>query len=242
MLKKSIVQLLCLFVFILPLQESTFAQVENSSTVAHPYSSEVQSRETTFRFAPARLTSSFFLSLLIDLVFVFILVRFVYYPIYEKKDFFFTFFLFNLIIFIITFLFNRIELSTGAAFGIFAVFSLLRYRTEDISAKDMTYLFIVIALGLVNSVSKESLVDVLLLDSIVVVVAYALDGNLFIKNEQNQTIQYDNLELVKPANKVALLEDLKLRTGLDIHKMSVSKVDFLKNTASIKIYYYNLAQ
>jgi hypothetical protein len=135
-------------------------------------------------------------------------------------------------------LFNRIELSTGAAFGIFAVFSLLRYRTEDISAKDMTYLFIVIAIGLVNSVSRGNVFDVLIIDSIVVAAAYALDGNLFMKNELVQTIQYENIEMIKPVNHTALKEELKNRTGLNIHKISVSKVDFVKSTSSIKVYYY----
>lgn len=184
------------------------------------------------------LNAPFFVSLIANLLFVFILIRFVYYPIYLKKDFFFTFFLFNTLVFIITYLFNSVELSTGAAFGIFAIFSLLRYRTEDIAAKDMTYLFIVIALGLVNAILQSNSFDILIVDSIVVGMAFALDGNLFIKNELIQTIQYDNMEMIKPINEEALMSDLKNRTGLNIHKVRVGKIDFVKNSASIKVFYY----
>jgi hypothetical protein len=86
---------------------------------------------------------------LIDILFMLILMRFVYYKFYKRSDLFFTFFIFNIVIFLISFLLNKVELSMGAAFGLFAVFSMLRYRTEDISIKDMSYLFLVIAIGLV---------------------------------------------------------------------------------------------
>ncbi|MBI2269822.1 MAG: DUF4956 domain-containing protein [Bacteroidetes bacterium] len=194
---------------------------------------------TLFQIEQRSLNMYFFTALLIDIIFVFILIRFIYYSIYGKKDFFFTFFLFNILVFIITYLFNKIELSTGAAFGIFAVFSLLRYRTEDISAKDMTYLFIVIALGLVNSIDRGNIIDILVIDLIVVIAAYMLDGSLFMKNEMVQSIQYGNLEMIKPEKLGALKEDLKRLTGLNIHKVSIYKVDFVKNSANIKIYYYD---
>ena len=140
--------------------------------------------------------------------------------------------------FFITYLLNKVELSTGAAFGLFAVFSLLRYRTEDISAKDMTYLFIVIALGLVTAVNKGNIYEICIINIIVIFIAFMIDGNLLLKNEMIKNIQYENIEMIKPENHVALLEDLKKRTGLNIHKISIGKVDFLRDTAIVKIYYY----
>ncbi len=184
------------------------------------------------------LTESFLIRLLIDLVTMLILVRLVYHKIYKKKDFFFTFFLFNLIIYVLTFMLNKVELSFGAAFGLFAVFSLLRYRTENISPKDMTYLFVVIALGLINSVSKGTYLEIALLDLFIIAFVYALDGNLLIKNEMVQIVQYENIQNIKPANHSVLIEDLKHRTGLDIHKVEIESIDFLKDTARIKVYYY----
>ncbi|HOX82182.1 MAG TPA: DUF4956 domain-containing protein [Chryseolinea sp.] len=184
------------------------------------------------------LTEGFLIRLLIDLVTMLILVRLVYHKIYKKKDFFFTFFLFNLIIYVLTYMLNKVEMSFGAAFGLFAVFSLLRYRTENISPKDMTYLFVVIALGLITSVSKGTYLEIAALNLFIIAFVYALDGNLLIKNEMVQIIQYENIQNIKPANHGALIGDLKNRTGLDIHKIEIEAIDFLKDTARIKVYYY----
>lgn len=186
-----------------------------------------------------KLGIKFFTRLAINFVSVLLLIRTIYYPIYRKKDFFFTFFQFNLVIFIITYLLNKVDLSMGAAFGLFAVFSLLRYRTEDISAKDMTYLFIVIALGLINAVNKGTYFETALINLVILFFAYFLDGNFFIKNETSQSIVYENIEMIKPENQHLLIEELKKRTGLDIHKISIGKVDFMRDTAMVKIYYFD---
>ena len=194
--------------------------------------------EDFFTFQFDKLTTTFFLRLLIDLVSMFILIRLIYYPNYNKKDFFFTFFMFNLVMFMITYLLNKVELSTGAAFGLFAVFSLLRYRTEDISAKDMTYLFCVIALGLVTAVNKGNLFEICIINALVIIMAFFLDGNLLLKQEIIKNVQYDNIEMIKPEHHAELIADLKKRTGLNIHKVSIGRVDYLRDTATVKIYYY----
>lgn len=187
-----------------------------------------------------KLSASFFARMLIDILSVLILIRFIYYPIYHKKDFFFTFFLFNIVIFVITYLLNKVDLSMGAAFGLFAVFSLLRYRTENISAKDMTYLFVVIALGLISAVNKGTFIETSIINGIILLIAYSLDANLFIKNESTKRIQYENIELVRPENSMLLLEDLKKRTGLNIHKISIDDINFLRDTATLTIHYFDL--
>jgi hypothetical protein len=182
---------------------------------------------------------SFFMRLLIDILSMIILIRFIYYPVYRRSDHMFTFYMFNITIFIIaTLLSGKSAFSTGAAFGLFAVFSLLRYRTEDISARDMTYLFTVIALGLMTSVNKGSILEVGIINAIILAAAFALDGNVLMKTEFVKTIQYENIELIKPENHTALMEDLQKRTGLKIHKVSIGRVDFLRDTATVKIYYY----
>ena len=101
-----------------------------------------------------KLGLKFFIRLFINLSTVFVLINVIYVRYNKKHDFIFTYYTFNLVIFLITFLLNKVEMSMGAAFGLFAVFSMLRYRTEDILMKDMTYLFLCIALGLINAVSK----------------------------------------------------------------------------------------
>jgi hypothetical protein len=183
-------------------------------------------------------TDNFLIRIAIDIFSMMVLVRLVYHAIYKKKDFFFTFFLFNLVIFIITYMLQAVEFSVGAAFGLFAVFSLLRYRTENISTKDMTYLFIVIALGLITAISRGTYVEIGILDLFIIVFVYALDGNLLIKNEKVQTIEHKGLDYIKPEEEPRLIEELKSKTGLNIHKISLEKINFVKGTVVVKIYYY----
>ena len=187
-----------------------------------------------------KLSDKFFIRLLIDFIAMFILIRFIYFPHHKNKDFVFTFFLFNFLIFIITYLLNKVDMSMGAAFGLFAVFSILRYRTEGISMKDMTYLFIVIAMGLISAVGKTSYFELCLLQALILLVIFALDGNLIMKNELTKIVQYENIELIKPENKTLLMEDLKKRTGINIHQITILKIDFLRDVAIIKIFYYEI--
>ena len=127
----------------------------------------------------------------------------------------------------------------GAAFGLFAVFSLLRYRTENISAKDMTYLFIVIALGMISAVNKGTFIETSVINMIILVIAYAMDANLFMKNENTKKIHYENIELIQPENRLLLMKDLKLRTGLNIHKVIIDQIDFVHDSAIIIVHYYD---
>ena len=195
--------------------------------------------------AVLKMASKISWRLLIDISSVVVLIRFIYYPIYKHRDLFFTFFIFNLIIFLITFLLNKIELSMGAAFGLFAVFSMLRYRTEDISIKDMTYLFLVIALGLVSAVIKIKNTDdlfenlfLIFINGIVLLITYLLESSILMKRETMKQLTYENIELIKPERREDLIIDLKTRTGINIHRLSIHKIDFLKDSAVIKIYYY----
>ena len=185
-----------------------------------------------------KLSDKFFWRLVIDFATMVIMLRFIYFPIHKKKDYLFTFFLFNLIIFIITYLLNKVDMSMGAAFGLFAVFSILRLRTEGLTSKDMTYLFVVIAVGLIAAVSKTSYFELCIINLIIVVVTFALDGNWLMKNEMVHNIQYENIDMIKPENYQALLSDLRKRTGLNIHRVSIGKIDFLRDVAIVKAYYY----
>ena len=184
-----------------------------------------------------KLSDKFFWRYGMNLFFMLVLVRAIYYPIYRRKEYVFTYFLFNTLIFIITYLLNKVDLSMGAAFGLFAVFSLLRYRTEDISAKEMTYLFLSIALGLINAVSHATWFEITLINSIVLVLTFLLDGNILMKNEFYFDVQYENLALIHPDRYEELLIDLRKRTGFKVH-LRIVKVDFLIDAAVVRIYYY----
>ena len=193
-----------------------------------------------------KMSAKLIFRLLINLTSVFILVRFIYYPIYKHRELFFTYFIFNIVIFLISFLLNKVDLSMGAAFGLFAVFSMLRYKTEEIAIKDMTYLFLVIALGLVSAVTKikdtADNIEYLFLigiNAVVLIITFLLESNIFMKKESVKTILYENIEMIKEGKQDELMADLKLRTGFNVHRYSVHKIDFLKDAAQIKIYYYD---
>ena len=185
-----------------------------------------------------KLSEKFFLRLIFDISSVFILIRLIYYPIYKTKEFFFSFFIFNLIIFLITYLLNKVEMSMGAAFGLFAVFSMLRYRTEGIEMKDMTYLFLAIALGLISAVTKGSWDELLLINAIILISTFLFESNLFMKKETSKNIQYENIELIKPDRRQELIADLEERLGIKINRLSIEKIDFLRDSAVIKVFYY----
>ncbi|MCA0232556.1 MAG: DUF4956 domain-containing protein [Bacteroidetes bacterium] len=185
-----------------------------------------------------KLPEKFFVRLLVDVLTTTILVRLIYYRIYRRTDLFLTFFGFNFVIFLITYLLNKVQMSMGAAFGLFAVFSMLRYRTEGLSAKDMTYLFIVISVGLISAIIKGSWDELGLVNGMILLVVWLLEGNLLVKRELTKNIQYDRIELITPERREELLEDLRVRTGLAVHRVEVQTMDFLKDSALIMIFYY----
>ena len=183
------------------------------------------------------LNKRFFYGIGFDIATMLLIFGLIYFPHYQNKEFMFTFFLFNIIIFIITFVLNKTNISMGAAFGLFAVFSMLRYRTEGISMKEMTYLLIAIALGLINAIGLN-LLPIIVFNSIFVVFIFVLDHPMVFKQEVSKTVIYENIELIRPENRELLMQDLRKRTGFDIHRFSIMSFDFLKDATSITIYYY----
>ena len=193
----------------------------------------------TETFAWFDKVSILFLSrFLVDIIAVFILVRFIYFRHYLRTDLFLTFFGFNIIIFLITFLLNKVEMSMGAAFGLFAVFSMLRYRTENISAKDMTYLFFAIALGLITAISKGNWDDLAIMCAILLGLTALLESGILMKKENTKMITYEKIHLIIPERREELIQDLRERTGLNIHRVDIQEIDFLKDASQITIFYY----
>lgn len=185
-----------------------------------------------------KLSPKFFTRLAVDFISILVLIRFVYFPLYRNREYVFTFFIFNIIIFLITYLLNKVDLSMGAAFGLFAVFSILRYRTENISAKDMTYLFLSIAMGLLTAVTKGNWDEIILVNMIIIGLTWVLESRTFMKKETSKIVMYEKIELIKPEHKAELLSDLENRLGVKINQVSVGNIDFLRDTAELHVYYY----
>lgn len=183
------------------------------------------------------VTLSLIMRYVLNLVAMLLLIKFIYYRTYRKSNFISSFFLFNTIIFFVAFMLNKVEMTTGAAFGLFAVFSILRYRTDGISTKDMTYLFLSIAIGLLTSVSKGSLVEIAAIDFMILILTYLLENNFIVQRELTKVIQYDNINFIKPEQNNELIVNLKERTGLDIKRIVINDIDFIKESCAITVYY-----
>lgn len=177
----------------------------------------------------------------IDIVSLLILVGLIYYPKYKNKDFIFTFSLFNVLNFLICFLLGSAKIKVGFAFGLFAIFSIMRYRTIVISIKDMGYFFICVALGMLNSLAviNDNVYILVACNLFVLLLTFLLERLDFLNNENAKDIVYDNVLLIKPEKRMELLADLKERTGLEIHRVEILSINYLKDTVVLKAYYYS---
>ena len=177
---------------------------------------------------------------LFDFIVMFIIVRMLYYPIQKRKDYLFTYIIFNILIFFISFLLSNVKLQLGFAFGLFAVFGILRYRTEALPIKEMTYLFIVIGLAIINALAnkKISWAELAFTNLAIMGATYALEKMWLLRHETQKLVVYDNIELIKPEHREKLIEDLSKRTCLAITRTRLEKIDFLRDVAFLHIFYY----
>ena len=175
----------------------------------------------------------------INFIFLIIIVRLIYYRVKDDKDYVFTYIMFNILTFFICFLLRKVPMEMGFALGLFAVFGILRYRTEAIPIRQMTYLFIVIGISMINALSNKSvsIFEVLFTNGLITLITYLIDRLWFQSIEENKSIIYEKIDLLKPEKKEDMIEDLRNRTGLPIHEVKVDKIDFLKDVANITIYY-----
>ena len=166
-------------------------------------------------------------------------IRYVYYAKTPRRNYVFTFYMISIISFVIVFALKKMNIDTGMGLGLFAIFGIIRYRTNPLRVREMTYLFIAIGLSVVNGLSGKqvSYTELLFINFIVVLIVYVMDIKVFINIENSKTIIYEKIENIKPQNAIALKNDLEDRTGLIINRISVGKVDFLKDVAEIKIFY-----
>jgi hypothetical protein len=170
---------------------------------------------------------------------VFVIVRFLYFPARRSKDYVFTFFGFNAVTFLVSSLLSGADLSVGFGFGLFAIFSVLRYRSDPIPLREMTYLFVVMALPVVNGVlvGQGQWATSLMANLALMVVLLVVEKGWGFEYEARQTVTYEKIELIKPGCRLQLLTDLQQRTGLPIKRLEIGRIDFLRDTAEIKIYY-----
>jgi hypothetical protein len=174
---------------------------------------------------------------------LFIIIRFLYYPLTKRKDYLFTYFLIGFLVFLLCFLLESVELQLGLALGLFAIFGIIRYRTDAVPIKEMTYLFVVIGLSVINALTgKVNIWELLFANAVVVVSIFALERVWFLKNESSKIVIYDKIGMIKPENRKLLMDDLQQRTGIPIVRLDIGRIDFVKNNVRIKIYYFENAK
>lgn len=175
----------------------------------------------------------------LNAIVIFLLVRIIYYPRHRNKDFLFSFFLFNIINFIICYLLSSATIKIGFAFGLFAIFSIIRYRSVSVPIREMAYLLTSVTIGILNALSSldSGLPELLISNGVLLLLTFILDRKVSLPHENSQVVIYEKIELIKPENREQLLEDLKQRTGLPIHRIEIGRIDLMRDSAKIRIFY-----
>lgn len=194
-----------------------------------------------FRSIDGQNFLEFVIRFIFNFFIIYILAKKIYFKFRRKSNILFALFLLNIIVFFVCYLLQSVQLSIGFAFGIFAIFSILRYRTTSVPIKEMTYIFISITIAIINSLTILNSGYLLMVFTNVVIIAFVyIFEKKFIRNEAFRIVVYDKIELTKQEHQSELIQDLKERTGLEINRIEVTRIDFIRNIARIKIYYNSL--
>jgi len=167
-----------------------------------------------------------------------IIIHFFYYKKAQRKDYYFTFLMFATVIFLIISLMENMKMNIAYALGLFAIFGMIRYRTETIKIREMTYLFVVMGLSIVNGMAlSTSYLELILINLLIIAIIWVLDGTKILKHTGMKIVLYDRIENIKHGREAELKSDLEERTGLTIKKVEVGHIDYLRDVAYVKVYY-----
>lgn len=183
----------------------------------------------------------FVLRFVLNMAVILVLARWLYYSKTRRKDYLFTYILISSIVFLLCFLLESVKLQIGFALGMFAIFGIIRYRTDALPIKEMTYLFLVIGVSVINALTnaKTSLSDLLFSNIVIIVVTYSLEKVWLLKHESSKLVIYEKINLIRKENYDLLIRDLEERTGIaKINRVEIGKINFLRDICDITIYYY----
>ncbi len=184
------------------------------------------------------------LNFLMNLVFVWIIVHFLYYKKSKHRSFYFTYIMLGVAIYFLVFFMIFVledlkgKTGIGVGIGLFGIFSIMRYRTDAMPVREMTYLFSVICLSVINALGSQISFPEQLVPNVLTIIAMVVcEMMLLRRNDSHKLVQYDRIELIKPECREQLIADLRERTGLEVTRVVVGSVDFLRDAALIKVYY-----
>ena len=190
----------------------------------------------------------------LNLLVCWILVHFFYYRKCRRRDYYFTFMIFSSAMLTLLYIMGNVEVGVGLTLGLFAIFGVIRYRTETVPIREMTYLFVIIALAAVNGLAPlYRLADVAsaphyvldlgnvgvmtLVNALIVLLIWVLESDRLVRHTTTKLVLYDRIELIVPEKREELLADLEKRLGVKVDNVEIGHVDFLKDAAYIKVYY-----
>ena len=175
-----------------------------------------------------------------NLAVVLVLVRVLYYRITPRKEYLFTYILISMVVFFMIMLLENVGVELGFALGLFAIFGMLRYRTQQIPIREMTYLFLVIGVSVINSLANRrvSYAELLLTNSAILLITFLLEKVYLLKTETKKLVFYEKIDLIKPEMREEMIADLKERTGLPIHRVEIDRIDYLRDSARLYIFYF----
>lgn len=168
-----------------------------------------------------------------------VIVRGIYYPVTRDRKYVPSFLAFNTMIFFVLSLLGSVELSVGVGFGLFAIFSVLNYRTDEMPIREMTYLFVLIALPVMNAfmMTPTNIVPAIVANGVLITLLYVLEKGWGFRFETSHRLTYDRLDLIAPEKRELLLADLRARTGLPVKRAEVGRIDFLRDSAEMTVHY-----
>ncbi len=174
----------------------------------------------------------------INLLVCWVITHFFYYRKSRRRDYYFTYMLFSTAIFFILYQLQNMKIEVGIALGLFGIFSMIRYRTEQLPIREMTYLFVLIAISIINGAGMaSSYVSFAAVNILFIAIIWVLEAVGMFNRKSQKIITYEKIDLIRPDRREDLLADLRQRTGLDIVKVQVGSINFLKDTAFIKVTY-----
>jgi len=218
--------------------------IDTIKSVTNPDITELASWEEQLRFLGIKIInvgdfSELLVRLALNLFVSFLVVHFMYARNSRRKDFYFSFLAVGTVVFLLSFLLNSVKLELGFALGLFAIFGIIRYRTDAIPIKEMTYLFIVIGISVINALAnkKVSYVELIFTNAAIVFGLWLLEKRLMLKQEGSIRLIYEKIENIHSQSEESLLTDLRERTGVEIKRYEINKIDFLKDVADITLYF-----
>ncbi|MCA1759203.1 MAG: DUF4956 domain-containing protein [Bacteroidales bacterium] len=175
-----------------------------------------------------------------NLISTFFIVVMLYARNSKRRDFYFSYFAISVAVFMLVFLLQGVTLELGFALGLFAIFGIIRYRTDAIPIKEMTYLFVIIAVSVINALSKDFLgyLELTLVNILLVGALWVLEHILMLRQEDSLQILYENIENIHEDKEAELIADIEKRTGIKVRRYRIDKVDFLRDVARITVYFF----